>query len=566
MSWFRNIADFWPAGEPLTAARAVVGVRPLLSCLVALLLTCALATTVTAANAVLPGEAIYRQGILPAGEALHAEREGGIHVSGEAAACVNCHRRSGLGMREGRRTIPPVAGSYLFHPRAGPTDALDLPFVEGMRGDRDPYTAETLARAIRSGVGADGKALSYLMPHYTIGDAEMAQLIDYLKSLSPGDVPGVTPQVLHFATIITPDADPVRRRGMLDVLDKFFADKNHYTRSESPRLRSSRRMMFKVSRHWQLHVWELRGTEDTWEQQLREKLAAEPVFAVLSGLGGTNWLPIHHFCEEQALPCLFPNLDVPVVAEEEFDNLYLSQGVVLEARLVAARLRERSGQAAPRRVIQIFRTADAGRAGADALAKALAGTATTVVNHALDAGAHERELRAAVRKAGAGDVLVLWLRPQDVARLAAPPPGVDAVFLSGRMAGLERAPLPTSWRAATHLTYPFELPERRRTGVDFALGWFRIRQIPIVAEQVQADTYLACGLVSDAINHMVDTFVRDYLVERLEEMLEHRVITGYYPRLALAPGQRFASKGGYFVHFAGDAGPGLVAEGGWIVP
>jgi len=28
--------------------------------------------------------------------------------------------------------------------------------------------------------------------------------------------------VLHFATIVTPDADPLKRRGMLDVLEQFF--------------------------------------------------------------------------------------------------------------------------------------------------------------------------------------------------------------------------------------------------------------------------------------------------------------------------------------------------------
>ena len=65
---------------------------------------------------------------------------------------------------------------------------------------------------------------------------------------------------------------------------------------------------------------------------------------------------------------------------------------------------------------------------------------------------------------------------------------------------------------------------------------------------------------------MVDTFVRDYLIERVEEMLEHRLITGYYPRLALAPGQRFASKGGYIVHFTGNAGTRVTAEGDWTVP
>jgi hypothetical protein len=126
--------------------------------------------------------------------------------------------------------------------------------------------------------------------------------------------------------------------------------------------------------------------------------------------------------------------------------------------------------------------------------------------------------------------------------------------------------LRAQWRYITRIAYPFNLPDRRRVQVDYPLGWFRMRQIPVVAEQVQADTYLVCAIVSDAINHMVDTFVRDYLVERIEEALEHRIITGYYPRLALAPQQRFASKGGYIVRFRDSEGTNLTAEGDWTVP
>ena len=510
------------------------------------------------------GETLYRRGMHASGAPLEATRDGGIGVSGAPAACVNCHRRSGLGMVEGRQSIPPIAASYLFHPRAGTVDDLDLPFVENMRADRDPYTADTLARAIRAGIAADGKPLSFLMPRYALDDGEMAQLISYLGQLSPRDVPGVTPDVLHFATIITPDADPAKRAGMLDVLNKFFEDKNRFTRAQAPRLRSSRRMMFKVNRHWALHVWELSGDPDTWEAQLRAHLAAQPVFAVLSGLGGRTWEPIHRFCTRQALPCLFPNVERPVVAEDDFETLYLSQGVLLEARLIARALAAQQAQP-PRRIVQVFRAGDVGMDGAQALAAALHRPDIAVVNRSM-ANAGGRELAAALRGVGPGDALVLWLRAPDVARLPAPPRAVAAVYLSGQMAGLERAPLPAAWRPPALLAYPYDLPERRRVRLDFPLGWFRIRQIPVVAEQVQVDTYLVCGLVSDTLNHMVDTFVRDYLVERIEGMLEHRVITGYYPRLALAPGQRFASKGGYLVRFVGTTGTRVVPEGDWTVP
>ena len=522
--------------------------------------------TLSLAGAATIGETIYRKGVLPSGALLVAEREGGVRLEGATAACVNCHRRSGFGMKEGQRTIPPVAGIYLFHPRATSADELDLPFVEGMRADRDPYTDTTLARAIREGIGADGKPLSYLMPHYALDDTEMKELIAYLGRLSPAAVPGVTQSVLHFATIITPDADPVKRQGMLEVLDKFFIDKNRRTAAESPRLHSTRRMMFKVNRHWELHVWQLTGAPQTWEKQLHAKLAAEPVFAVISGIGAKTWAPVHHFCEEESLPCLFPNLDLPVIAENDFDSLYLSKGVLLEAQLMAQALKERRATAKLRRVVQIFREADVGKEASDFLAGALANEELTIVNRSLPTSAGPRELAALLRKTEPGDALVLWLREDDIALLGRPPANVATVFMSARMGGLERSPLPAAWRRVTHMAYPFDLPDRRRARVDFPLGWFRIREIPVVAEQVQADTYLVCGLLSDTLNHMVDTFVRDYLVERIEEMLEHRIITGYYPRLALAPGQRFASKGGYIVHFANDTGTRLIADSDWTVP
>jgi hypothetical protein len=88
----------------------------------------------------------------------------------------------------------------------------------------------------------------------------------------------------------------------------------------------------------------------------------------------------------------------------------------------------------------------------------------------------------------------------------------------------------------------------------------------VVAEQVQVDTYLALGLLSETLQHMSDNFVRDYLVERMEDGLAHRIITGYYPRLTLAYHQRFASKGGYVVQLGEAKGARLVVAQDWVAP
>ena len=247
--------------------------------------------------------------------------------------------------------------------------------------------------------------------------------------------------------------------------------------------------------------------------------------------------------------------------------LYFSNGILLEADLIANRLLNAGeGKTAKTQCIRVYRAGDSGEAAARALEAALKPRGIALTSHVLASGAPGQGVAETLREASAADALVLWLHPGDVAALDKVPVPTETVFMSGLMGGLERSPLPASWRERTRIAYPFDLPERRRVRVDYALGWFSIRRIPVVAEQVQADTYLACGLLAETLSHMADTFVRDYLIERIDDTLEHRVLTGYYPRLALATGQRFASKGGYIVRFAAPQGTRLVADHDWLVP
>jgi hypothetical protein len=513
------------------------------------------------------GEAIYRNGVLGSGKPLEATREAGLRMEGVEAACVNCHRRSGFGSKEGHIYIPPITSRYLFHPRAPSTEDLDLPYVESMRVNRDPYTEVTLAKAIRDGVSSEGKPLSYLMPRFALNDADMNALISYLKRLDKRSYPGVTDTVLHFATIITPDADPVKRQGMLDVIEQFFAYKNTFPLGATPRMRTSRKEMFMVNRLWQLHVWQLTGPATTWQDQLERHFAAEPVLAVVSGLGGKNWAPVQAFCEKEAVPCLFPNVEAPPAdADRDFYSLYFSKGVELEAGLIANRILNSANGTVAKSVQQIYRNGDIGQVGAQTLAVLLESHGIKVQSIALPAGTVGHGVSKSMLQASKSDAIVMWLRPADISVLGKVPSTSAAVFMSGLMGGLDRSPLPSNWRGRTLIAYPFALEVERRVNVDYAFGWFRIRHIPVVAEQVQADTFLACGLLAETLKHMVDTFVPDYLVERIEDMLDQRIVTGYYPHLSLASGQRFASKGGYITHFAELEGHKLLADGSWIVP
>lgn len=518
------------------------------------------------------GERIYREGELASGGPLRGERVGAPQLVGKEAACAQCHLRSGLGMVEGQIVIPPIGGRFLFH--TGHRISRDSPIHAGMSPllpsppDRPAYDETTLARAIRDGIGADSRRLDYLMPRFDLDDASMRELIEYLKHLSSGRMRGVSDSALQFATIVTPDADAVTRDGMLDVLERYFEEKNsrYIGENVSPVLQGGRPIRLHTQRRWQLHVWQLAGSPETWEAQLDERLRREPVFAVISGLAGATWEPVHRFCERQAIPCLLPNVDLPVVENREFYSVYFSQGALLEAQLVAARLAQsKEGAASRGRIVQVYRDNDIGAAAAARLHTALP-DGTAFVDRALGPGDGARKLAQAVAEAKAGDVLVLWLRATDLAALPAPPARLAAVYASGLMGGLEQAPLRPKWRELARITYPCALPDERSLRLNYPLGWFRLRGIKVAAERVQVDTYVACSVLLETLASMLDEFVPEYLVERTEEMLDSRIVNGYYTRLGLGPGQRFASKGGYLVRFVGPTGTRVTADGNWIVP
>lgn len=508
-----------------------------------------------------PGATLYRDGVLADGRMLRGTREAGGYVEGEDAACANCHRRSGFGSTEGTIFIPPIIGPYLFRAPADNARDLSVPHFPGYHATRPAYDPDTLARAIRDGVASDGRPLNALMPRFDLDPSSMAALEQHLRGLSAAPVPGVQDDALHFATVVTPDADPGAADAMVEIIERYFADHNQVVGSSSRPAASERADAYRVNRAWRLHVWRLSGVPDRWEAELAADAAREPSFAIIAGLGGKTWAPVHRFCERAAIPCLLPIVDLPVDSERDFYTVYFSRGVLLEADLIAGAL----ASSDHRRIVQVARSDDIGAAAAESLRRTLLRSGVEVESREIAPDDGSEALAEKVRVAP-GDILVLWLRPADLSRLPPVPPQGARLYVSGLMAGRETAPLPAAWRGEARMAYPLELPERRAVQMNFPFGWMRGRRIAPRYEWVQVHTYLTCQILSDTLTEMLDAYARDYLLERLEEMVSHRRSNAYYPRLSLGPRQRFASKGGYLVRFAAADGTRLAADTGWTVP
>ncbi|HEX9943472.1 MAG TPA: SCO family protein [Thermoanaerobaculia bacterium] len=519
------------------------------------------------------GQRIYRDGLLPSGRPLAATVEGGTAVGGAQLACASCHRRSGFGASEGGVYVPRVTGPALFQPRQ--LRRADLfrnlyqevqpkPYGERVRDPRlrPAYTPETLAVALREGRDPAGRTLDPLMPRYRLSDEEAAHLAAYLRGLSAAPSPGVDGEAIHFATVVTEGVDPGRRKAMLDVLEAYVRWKNAETRHSASRLGSSPwyRDEFAGSyREWRLHVWNLRGLASTWPEQLAAHYRAQPVFAVLSGIGAGSWRPVHEFCERAEVPCLFPNTDLPVADPPGAYTLYLSPGLAVEAQALARHLAE----SPEGRIVQVYRDVDEGRVPAQAL-RSMAGH---LEERAVPPGvaltpAFWKRLVRETRP----DVLMLWLGPDDAATLRSATDAfapVRRIVFSGSLLGEAELDVPAGLWEKAWLTWRFALPGHEEPLIYRVRAWMRARRVERTHERLQLATWFTLAVTDHSLTHIVESFSRDFFVESVEEETENALNPGVFPSLSLGPGQRFASKGSYVVRLAAG---GLEAVDGWIVP
>lgn len=479
------------------------------------------------------GRWIYQEGLDATRSPVRALSAGDSILSGAQAACVVCHRSSGMGSREGRVTVAPITGPILFS-RPVPTwpvrPGRQAAAVQPLRHEaRQAYDDALLARAIRSGVDSSGSALAPLMPRYALDDDSMQALVTYLRRRWAGPPRGLDANTLHLATIVTADADPERARVVTETLTAWS--------------RSGALGGIPID----LQVWRLEGDPSDWIRQLTELQARRPVYAVLSGAGRSRWEPVRDFCEQHAVPCLFPIVDWAPEDPRDVHSLYLSRGTSLEARILARQIRALDPPAI--RVVQLVDD-EAGAQAARMLTGLLGATPQST------RAWHHEALEAIDSDLAAADVVVGWLSLANLETLArSRPEGLGArwAVFSAQLAPPDKAQLPIAWRREARWISLRSDPARvRGQGVLGLKPWLERLRLPASDEPLMAELYAATYFFGDALARMRGHWDPDYLIETLETANFSRPAGSAYFALSLAPGQREAAKAGYLLGFTGS--------------
>lgn len=521
------------------------------------------------------GKIIYELGILPDGSPLQAYRQqkDGVALEGANAACINCHRRSGMGSVEGainkKILIPPVTGSILFTPAKFAKSFLDpshhyVPNAAWARAiSRPAYDNHTLARALRDGIDPAGKKIELPMLRYDLNAKAMQALSSYLRHLSTAASPGVDLNSLHIATIMTPDVNQEQIQAVLDVM-------NVWTKTSQG-----------AGKAIQLHVWQLQNDATTWQSQLATLYQQQPVFAVLSGIGAAHWQPIQQFCEINRLPCILPSVEVIPEISHEYYSLYYSPGVSLEADILANYLNQELEHATS--VVQIY-SDDTGEHAANKLLRNRSSN-QIVVN---------RQFRlttpaSTFRDLSADQHLILWLRPAELTQLFAispHPPNVKQIYLSSILVTPGSVVIPPEWKSRLRFVTLFDDFDTQGQIAKIRLSqWLTTYNLPYTGDlRIKADTYAAFYLFNAALTEIrsqeirrpAAPLTRDHLLETLEQLIKkfndgtQRVDpdshVAFYGRMSLGPSQRVAVRGGSIIRYTASDSEKLEPVSEHIVP
>jgi hypothetical protein len=148
------------------------------------------------------------------------------------------------------------------------------------------------------------------------------------------------------------------------------------------------------------------------------------------------------------------------------------------------------------------------------------------------------------------NVLVLWLEDPDINTIREELGNnsqLQAIYLSSTYAKRPTQILPAPALYKTYVVSRFASKIDLNRHLRRFNVWAKFREIGFNDQRIAANAYFAAITVAAAIRNMRANLNRDYLIERIEHMMERPVFHSVFPPFTLGPDQRFASKGSYVI-------------------
>ena len=524
-------------------------------------------------ESILAGKTIYLHGKLSSGEDIIATTVGDVQLSGEQAACVNCHRHSGLGSSEGSTIAPAVTGEILFSEQKIKAHRYQPSSNQARYAhDRPAYTEDSLKNTLQSGVDINGNPLELLMPRYIFAENDYKHLYAYLNSLSINNA-GVTDTTLHIATIIDERASTDKINTMLSTLERYISDLNAGTRRETERTAQApiqKEWLYQGYRKYKLHVWKLTGEPHSWQKQLNNYYDKTPVFAVVSGISKDSWNSIDKFCNTREVPCILPNTKTPGYSANNFYTLYFDAGPYNDASVIARYFQNSAldnNEAAS--IVQLYDDSSYSEVAKNTLYEEItANGKRNITSVSVETINNKHGIDQYIKNKNT--TVIIWSEKLDDSLLAALSSNknkIKSVFIPYYLAtSIETRKKLDNIGIEVLTSYPYVKPSSEPRDTIRSSVWAKSRKIDTTEKAVFTNTFSAIKILLNAIKHARSHFNRAYIIELLEHKLDKSVLTGMYPKLTIGPNQRYASRGGYIMKVPDDVSSPLQPVSEWLLP
>ncbi len=272
----------------------------------------------------LRGKRIYTQGESSTGTPIDAVvSRGAAPIPASILPCAGCHGEDGKGRPEGGVEPPDITWSALSSAQG---------HAHSYGRVHPAFDEDALGRAITRGVDAGENQLGAAMPRYQMSDADMQDLIAYIRKIEDDLDPGLSDDKIRIGTLL-PGTGAAGDQGemMNQVLSSYFDDIN--ARGGI----NGRKIELVVG------SYEQDSLRAAWEA--RDFLEKQKVFAMVSGYLSGIERPITALADELRIPLVGPFTPLP---QDESSlqryTFYLTGGLVQQASILAVSRQAGTGE------------------------------------------------------------------------------------------------------------------------------------------------------------------------------------------------------------------------------